>query len=708
MQRSLFPAKPSTLREQVRAMPVDTAKERLTALVAEVRRHNWLYHIKGAPEIDDRTYDFLYRELELLEDRFPQWIDENSPTRLVGAPAVSELLPFPHRTPMLSLSNAFNEQELRDFEARHNDHGLSGGLLHFLEREGESPTGPIAYVVEPKLDGIAAELVYENGALIAGGTRGDGQIGEDITHNVRTIRAIPDQLQGSQLPTRIAIRGEVFFHLEAFERMNQERERAGKSRFQNPRNAAAGAARQLDPSITATRPLTFVAHSLGECEGLDLPETQADQMKLIGSWGLQVNELNRRVNGIGEVILAIEQLGTQRHSLPYEIDGAVVKVDSINLQEVLGFVTRSPRWAIAYKYPPPQVETVLEDVIFQVGRTGVVTPVACLVPVRVGGVTVSRATLHNAEIVAQLDLRIGDSVVIERAGDVIPRVVRAIVDEAHEQRPLVLYPSNCPECGAGLVTVEQQKATRCSNTLTCPAQRRAGLIHFASRGAMDIDGLGEKIVDQLLEAGLVSRPSDLYALSAFQVGALERMGSRSAEKLIEAIEKTKSRSLERCLVALGIPEVGEATARDLVAHFGSLDGISAATVDDLIAVKGIGSVVADQVKSFFEDPQRQNELERLTTLGVQFPSFEAPEIDGGSEHILGKTFVITGTLPSLKRSEAKTLILAHGGSVSGSVSSKTDALLCGEAAGSKLAKAESLGVSIVSEEQFLLWVGETS
>jgi DNA ligase (NAD+) len=705
MQHSLFsPKSTATLHAVVGEMPAAAAKERIVQLAADLQKHNWLYHVKGEPEIDDRSYDLLYRELELLEARFPEWIEEGSPTRQVGASPVDSLEPFTHRTPMLSLGNAFSAQELRDFEAKHNEHGLSGGLLHFLARDGALFEGGIAYVVEPKLDGIAAELIYEAGLLIAGGTRGDGAVGEDITHNIRTIRSIPPRLYGEELPTRIAIRGEIFFRLEAFEKMNQEREHRGEPPFQNPRNAAAGASRQLDPSITASRPLTFVAHSLGECEGFELPDTQLEQMKLIGGWGLDVNPLNRRVEGIEAVIEAIDELGEQRHSLPYEIDGAVVKVDAIELQERLGFVTRSPRWAIAYKYPPPQVQTRLDDVIYQVGRTGVVTPVACLSPVRVGGVTVSRATLHNAEIIAQLDLRLGDLVVVERAGDVIPRVVRPVLDEEHRVREAVRYPSCCPQCGAVLVTVDQQKATRCPNALTCPAQRRAGLIHFASRGAMDIDGLGEKIVDQLLEVGLVSRPSDLYRLSVEQLSRLDRMGEKSAQNLVDAITETKARSLGRCLVALGIPEVGETTARDLAVHFSSMEALEGASFDELKAVKGIGDVVADQVHRFFADPQRQDELERLRSLGVQFRPHEAPTPITASSPIIGKTFVITGNLPTLTRNEAKSLILKYGGRVSGSVSAKTDALLCGDAAGSKLKKAETLGVLVISEETLLQWI----
>jgi DNA ligase (NAD+) len=706
MQHSLFPPKQTRrLNDVIAEMAPDKAHDRIGQLVSELQRHNWLYHIKGAPEIDDRAYDLLYRELELLEARFPEWIEESSPTRQVGAEPVDALQAFEHQTPMLSLSNAFTAQELRDFEAKYNEHGLSGGLLHHLHRDGMSVDAGIAYVVEPKLDGIAAELIYESGVLVGGGTRGNGLVGEEITHNIKTIRSIPTRLHGERLPDRIAIRGEIFFRLEAFEKMNRERERQGMPPFQNPRNAAAGACRQLDPAITAKRPLTFVAHSLGECEGYTLPETQLEQMKVIGSWGLDINPLNKRVVGIDEVIAAIASLGEQRHSLAYEIDGAVVKVDTIALQQRLGFVTRSPRWAIAYKYPPPQVQTLLEEVIFQVGRTGVVTPVACLSPVRVGGVTVSRATLHNAEIIAQLDLRLGDQVVVERAGDVIPRVVAPVLDADHEGRPAVGFPVECPQCGTALVTIDTQKATRCPNSLTCPAQRRAGLIHFASRGAMDIDGLGEKLVDQLLEAGLVGRPSDLYQLTAYQLSNLERMGEKSAQNLLEAISVTKGRSLPRCLVALGIPEVGEATARDLAVHFGRVDGIAEASVDELKAVKGIGAVVADQVYGFFRDPQRQEEVERLRAYGVLFPAQAAVAVNPAVSAISGKVFVITGTLPTLKRSEAKKLIEAHGGKVTGSVSTKTDALLCGESAGSKLAKAQSLGVPVIAEETLLQWIG---
>jgi DNA ligase (NAD+) len=679
---------PATIHRSVRALDLNSARLRLASLVPELNHHNHLYHVSAAPEIDDRSYDLLYRELELIESRFPALIREDSPTRRVGAQAVTELQPFPHRVPMLSLGNAFSDEELTEFESR---------VRRVLG--DEAPTD-IAYCVEPKLDGIAAELVYENGELVGAGTRGNGQVGEDITHNVRTIRAIPQRLLGAQLPTRISVRGEILFEIAPFDEMNRQRVARGEKPYENPRNAAAGSARQLDPAMAAERPLTFFAHSMGECEGYALPDGQEAQMQTLAEWGMRINPNNRRLIGINAVIKRIAELGNLRNDLPYEIDGAVVKVDDIHLQDILGFVTRAPRWATAFKYPPPQVQTVLEEIFFSVGRTGAVTPVAFLRPVRVGGVTVSRASLHNADIIAQLDVRVGDTVVIERAGDVIPKVVRVALDEAHNERTKAYFPDVCPQCGTALLREHDVAAIRCPNTLSCPEQLRAGLRHFASRGAMEIDGLGEKLVDQLVDANLVRRASDLYLLTSEQLTSLERMGQRSADKLVEAIRDSCGRPLARGLVALGIPEVGESTARDLAAHFLTLDAIAAADISALVTVDGVGDIVANKVHSFFADERFTEEIARLREAGVQFPD-EAPKVASTGVDLAGKSFVLTGTFPTLKRSEAKTMIQAQGGKVSGSVSKKTDYLVAGEAAGSKLTKATELGLAIIDEATLL-------
>jgi DNA ligase (NAD+) len=673
---------PERMRIAVDALTMDAAKARLDALVPELIRHNHLYHVKAAPEIDDRTYDLLYRELELLEGRFPELIRPDSPTRRVGDEPIAELVPFRHRVPLLSLQNALTEPEVGEFEAR---------VHRYL-----GDTAPIAYNVEPKLDGLACELVYEGGALVGAGTRGDGEVGEDVTHNIRTIRAIPARLRGDRLPTRLSVRGEVLFDLAGFRKMNDEREARGERRFENPRNAAAGTIRQLDPKVAGGRPLMFFAYALGECEGYELPETHHERIAQLAAWGLPTNPLNTVATGLDAVLAAIRDLGARRHALPYEIDGAVIKVDDHGLQETLGFVTRSPRWAIAYKYPPERVTTRLDGIGFSVGRTGAVTPVAILRPVRVGGVTVSRATLHNADQIARLDLRVGDTVALERSGDVIPKVVHVVPDEGHADRPITAYPTVCPDCGTPLVREADAAVTRCPNTFGCGTQLRRSIRHFGSRGAMDVDGLGEKIVDQLVDTGLVRRLSDLYALTAAQLVTLERMGDKSANALISALDESKSRPLDRVLVALGIPQVGESTARDLARGFGTIDALMGASEDALSAVNGVGPIVAGAVRAFFARDDVKDQVAALRRLGVQFAPVAVPKAAVAGP-LSGRTFVITGTLPTLSRDACKQLIEDHGGKVVGSVSKKTDFLVCGTDAGSKLDKANELGVPVVDE-----------
>ena len=646
---------PKELATAIAQMEPQAALERIQALVPELIRHNRLYHEEDAAEIDDRTYDLLYRELELLETRFPDAVRDDSPTLQVGGAPVSELRPFEHRIPMLSLSNAFSDEELREFDTR---------LKRLL---GEDAPEELPFVVEAKLDGLAIELVYEDGQLVGAGTRGDGNVGEDVLHNVQTVRGIPSRLAGHELPTRLSIRGEVFYALDGFAAMNQRRLRAGEKAFENPRNAAAGTIRQLDPSVAASRPLDFLAHSFGEAEGVQPVHTHWEQFERIRQWGLPVNPLNHRCTGMNAVIARIAELAERRHGLPYEIDGAVVKVDDVAMQTRMGNVTRSPRWAIAFKFPPPQVTTRLQAVGFQVGRTGAITPVAHLEPARVGGVTVSRATLHNQDQLVLLDVRIGDNVIIERAGDVIPRVVQVVEDEDHAQRPQPQFPTVCPECATPLDRDPEQAVIRCPNQLSCPAQLRASVRHFASRGAMDIDGLGAKLVDQLVAKGLVKRMSDLYRLTRSQLTGLERVGGKSADNLLAALESSKERPLHRALVALGIPEVGEATARDLAEHFRSLPDLAGATEEQLLEVHGIGAIVAKKVQAFFADEGFAAELQRLREAGVQFPALPPrPERPDDSESVeaskpsgvAGKTFVLTGTLPTLDRGDAKARILA--------------------------------------------------
>lgn len=675
---------PGEIAARVEHTPEAEARARLDTLVAELNRHNRLYHTEGAAEIADHEYDLLYRELELLEHRFPSAVHADSPTRRVGDKTISDLVPFVHRVPLLSLSNSLSEDEFREFDARCRK------LLGIDQ---------VVYQIEPKLDGLACELIYENGVLTGAGTRGDGEIGEDVTHNVRTIRTIPKRLKNGPHPKRLSVRGEIMYFTEGFQRMNLEREAAGEKPFENPRNSAADTIRQLDPKVAAGRPLAFMAYALGECEGYTLPRVHHEQIETLAHWGIPTNENNCQATGGEAALEAIRNLGTRRNGLPYEIDGAVVKVDSLLQQEDLGFVTRSPRWATAFKYPPARVQTILENVTFQVGRTGAVTPVANLKPVRVGGVTVSRATLHNADELRRLDVRIGDTVALERSGDVIPKVIHVVLDDGHADRKPAEYPVSCPRCGHELVRDADAAATRCPNSLECPAQVTGAIRFFASRHAMDIDGLGEKIVEQFVERGLVRHISDLYHLTTETVSELDRLGRKSAENLVAAIQVSKQRPLDRALVALGIPQVGETTAKDLARHFGTIDAILAADEVALAAVDGIGDIVAGSVRKFFSDESNLREVTRLREAGVAF----AP-IRGAVQAvatIAGKTFVLTGTLPTLKREDAKARIEAAGGKVSGSVSKKTNYVVAGEEAGSKLEKANELGVTVLDEAGLL-------
>ena len=673
------------------------ARTRMDELVDELNRHNHLYHVLDAAEIDDRAYDLLFRELLEIEEANPEWLRGDSPSQRVGGVPVDGLEKFPHRVPMLSLSNAFESQDLRDFEDR-------------IRRQlGDTAPETIRFVVEPKFDGLAMELVYENGQLTGAGTRGDGAVGENVTHNMRTVRTVPLALK-PPFDAYVSVRGEVIFDLAGFERMNQARMEHGDAAFKNPRNAAAGTVRQLDPEVAQGRPLQFFAHSAGE--GIDAAGHHELMDRLV-QMGFQIADLTRVCDGMDQVIEAIQAIGAARNDLPYEIDGAVVKVNDTELQAQLGFVTRSPRWAIAYKYPAPIVHTRLEDVGFQVGRTGVITPVAIMTPVMVGGVTVTNATLHNEHQVLRKPeylggLRIGDKIAVKRAGDVIPRV-EAVVDEPDRgSRPPVQFPSTCPVCGTPLVREENPKEPekvqhRCPNNLGCQAQVEAGLKHFAGRLAMDIDGLGDKLVDQLVVADAVRKPSDLYRLTLIQVAGLDRMAERSANNLIAALEESKARPLARVLFGLGIRHVGEAVARDLCSSFGSIDALMAADIEDLQAVDGVGPEIASSLHGWFQVPANEAEIADLRALGVQFPSIEKVE---GRDGLDGKVFVITGTLPTMGRKEAAELIRGAGGKVTGSVSKKTDFLVAGEAAGSKLQKANALGVPVLDEAGLLEMVGQ--
>ncbi len=706
------------VRERAAACDLASAEARLAELVPEVLDHSRRYHSADAAVIDDATYDLMVREVELLEARYPHLVRPDSPTRRVGEAPIASLRPFPHEVPMLSLGNAFDAADLHDFEARTDARTgrLAGGLRATLEAAGFDAADllEIDYVVEPKLDGLAVELVYEHGRLVGAGSRGDGEVGEDITHNVRTIRTVPKKLHGTALPARLSVRGEVFYPLEGFAQMNALREARGEKAFENPRNGAAGTVRQLDPKLAAERPLAFIAHSFGFCEGVEMPGTHSAQLERFAAWGLPTNPLNRVVRGMSAVLEAIEHLGTLRHSLAYEIDGAVVKVNRIDLQEALGFLTRTPRWAIAYKYPAAEVTTTLVAIDHQVGRSGVVTPVARLEPVKVGGVTVVNATLHNTAFIQERDLRVGDTVVVKRAGDVIPRVDRRVDDPGHLDRPVYAFPTACPVCGTPIepLDVNAEAEARkfvCPNTLGCTAQLRAGLRHFASRGAMDLAGLGERLIDQLVDSGLVARVSDLYHLDVAKLCTLERMGEKSATNLIEQLDASRARPLPKALVALGIRDVGESTARDLARAFGTLDALLAAPSERIAQVPGIGEWVAGHIRRTLDDPRMQAELTRLREAGVAFTAVPvtldldaaATPIASSDHPVRGRTFVLTGTLPTLGRTEAKALIEAAGGTVKGSVSKKTHYVVAGADAGSKLADAQALEVPVIDEASLL-------
>jgi len=706
----------SSRRASWETMGEAEATARVSELVVLLNRHNHLYHVLDSPEIEDREYDLLFAELSGLEGRFPDLQQDDSPTQRVGGAPIDGLTPFAHSVPMLSLANAFDPQDVRDFEARWDKRDasrMSGGLRYFLRDSGLQIPETIDYVVEPKLDGLAMELVYEDGILVGAGTRGDGQVGEDVTHNMRTVATVPLRLH-PPYPARLSVRGEVLYSLAGFAAMNAAREAAGDAPFKNPRNAAAGTVRQLDPTVAAQRPLMFLAHSAGEGFSPEETRNHSAIIARLQGMGFKVARDIQRCVGIEAVIEAIAHIGQVRDGLPYEIDGAVVKVDDLQLQEALGFVTRSPRWAVAYKYPAAVKRTRLNAIEFSVGRTGVVTPVAVMAPVNVGGVTVTHATLHNEHQMLRKPeylggLRVGDLIEVKRAGDVIPRVEAVIDEDGRSERPVGAYPSACPDCQSALVREEnpdepEKVIIRCPNALACRAQLQAGLKHFASRLAMDVEGLGEKLIAQLVAEGMVGRFSDLYLLEAGALSGLDRMAKKSADNLVSALETSKSRPLSCAVYALGIRHVGEATARDLVAHFRTIDALMVASPADLSAVNGVGPEVARSVHAFFESEAAQREVARMQEAGVQFPA--EPEAVASEGAALDFTFVLTGTLPTMSRDEAKRKIQAAGGKVTGSVSSKTDYLVAGEAAGSKLDKATRLGVSVIDEAALLAMLGE--
>lgn len=663
-----------------------TIQNQLNQLRETLHYHSVRYYVEDSPEIPDAEYDRLMRELLELEAQHPELITLDSPSQRVGGKPLDGFEQVKHEIPMLSLDNAFDDDELDAFHKRIQDRLATTELGTFC--------------CEPKLDGLAVSLLYENGVLIQAATRGDGTTGENITENVRTISAIPLKLQGQGWPTRLEVRGEVFMPKAGFERLNQQALKTGDKTFVNPRNAAAGSLRQLDSKITAKRPLNFYAYSVGVVEGVELALSHYQRFLQLKAWGLPMCPETRLVNSLDEVKSYYQSILTRREQLAYEIDGVVIKVDDIQAQQQLGFVARAPRWAIAYKFPAQEEITVLNDVEFQVGRTGAITPVAKLEPIFVGGVTVSNATLHNADEIERLGVKIGDSVTIRRAGDVIPQVVSVVLDRRPASARDIIFPNHCPVCNSEIERIEGEAVARCTGGLVCQAQRKEALKHFVSRKALDVDGLGVKVIEQLVDKEMVKTPADLFRLKAGQLTILERMGPKSAQNVVNALEKSKLTTLARFLYSLGIREVGEATAANLALHFETLENISQATFDELLKVQDVGVVVASHVTSFFEQDKNKKVIDELIALGVQWPSVEKPSEDS-VQPLLGKVVVLTGSLSQLSRSDAKAALQALGAKVTGSVSKNTDILFAGEAAGSKLAKAQELGIEIRTEQDLL-------
>lgn len=662
----------------------EEVRARVKELREQIHYHNYRYYVLDQPVISDAEYDRLFRELEELEAAWPELITPDSPTQRVGAQPLEKFETVPHRQPMLSLENAFSEGEAREFDAR---------LKRFLRTQEE-----FDYVVEPKMDGCAVELVYERGVLTVGSTRGDGYRGENVTQNLKTIRTIPLRLLETEepAPELLEVRGEVYMNLEEFRKLNEQRLAKGEPPFANPRNAAAGSLRQLDPQVTASRPLYIYCYGIGEVVGRRF-ETHWEVLQTLKRWGLRVNPLTERCRGIEAAIAYHHRLEHQRHGLPYETDGVVIKVDSLALQERLGTKTRSPRWALAYKFAATQATTRVLDIQVNVGRTGAVTPMAVMEPVEVGGVTVSRATLHNEDEVKRKDVRVGDWVLVQRAGDVIPEVVMVIKERRTGNEIPFQMPTHCPVCGTRLVRPPGEAVTRCPNP-DCRGALRRAILHFASKTAMDIDGLGEKIIDQLMENGLVRSIPDLYRLKEADLIPLERFAEKSAANLVSAIQKSKTVPLNRFIYALGIRYVGEATAQVLAQHFESLERLAQADEEELLQIEGIGPQVAGSIREFFRQEKNQRLLKELAELGVKpLP----PEKPRAAPALAGKTFVFTGALERFSREEAKALVTARGGKVSSSVSAKTDYVVAGADPGSKLAKAKELGVTVLDEAAFL-------
>lgn len=663
-------------------MDINEAKRKIEKLRKEINYHNYLYYVLDQPKISDSEYDQLFRELENLEKQFPQLVTPDSPTQRVGAPPLEKFKEVTHKIPMLSLSNAFTQEEAIDFDRR---------VKKFL-----GTTDDIEYVVEPKIDGLGISLIYENGVFTKGATRGDGVTGEDVTINLKTIKSIPLRLleEKEKAPQRIEIRGEVYMKIKEFERLNKERQKRGEPLFANPRNAAAGSVRQLDSKITASRPLDIFCYAVGEVVGITF-STHWEMLETFKAWGLKVNPLIEKVKDINGVLRYHDQMQKKRNTLEYEIDGIVVKVNRIDLQKKLGTISRSPRWALAYKFPAHQVTTKILDIIAQVGRTGAITPVAIMEPVEVGGVTVSRATLHNQDEIDRLDVRIGDTVVIQRAGDVIPEVVGVIKEKRTGKEKKYNLPDKCPVCGSPVYKSPDEAVARCIG-ISCPAQLKETIIHFASRNAMNIEGLGTKHIEQMVDKKLIRDVGDLYYLTKEDILKLERMADKSATNIINAIEKSKSTTLPRLIFGLGIRHVGEHIAKLLAQEFGSIEKLASANREQLLQIQEIGPEIAESILRFFSDKKNLQVIEKLKNAGITYKKPQPPKVS----ILTGKTFVFTGTLADFTREEAEGLVESLGGKISSSVSKNTDYVVVGTEPGSKLQKAKELGIKTITEEEF--------
>jgi DNA ligase (NAD+) len=665
-----------------------SVEKEIESLREKLRYYSYKYYVLDDPDIPDAEYDRLHNRLVELEAKHPELITADSPTQRVGSAPLTAFEQIQHQMPMLSLDNVFNEDALKAFNQRLQDRLNSADEIEF--------------VAEPKLDGLAISIHYENGELLYAATRGDGRTGENVTQNIRTLQSIPLRLLGKKFPKVLEVRGEVFMPKAGFEKLNLRAKQNGEKEFANPRNAAAGSLRQLDPGITAKRPLSFYSYSVGVVDGGELANTHYEILQRLKDFGLPVCSEIKRVRGINACLSYYEDILHRRDQLPYDIDGIVYKVNDIALQHRLGFVARAPRWAIAHKFPAQEEVSKIIDVDFQVGRTGAITPVARLEPVFVGGVTVSNATLHNMDEIRRKDVRVGDQVIVRRAGDVIPEVVRVIPDSRTKQLPEIQMLKECPVCQSLVEQIEGEAVARCTGGLYCRAQRAEAIKHFASRKAMDIDGLGDKLVQQLVDEGLINTPADLYQLSVDTLASLARMGEKSATNLVRALDASKHPALSRFIFALGIREVGETTAMNLANEFKTFTAVKNASYDQLLEVQDIGPIVAQHIVNFFQQQHNLEVIEQLFSAGIEVQNVKQTMSDRAlNSQFSGKTVVITGTLPNLSRDEAKDKLLAVGAKVTGSVSAKTDYLLAGDKAGSKLTKAEKLGVQVIDEATML-------